>query len=97
MVNDLEFIQLLSNPRYVVELSIRGYFYNPDFVRYIERLKKTFFQEDFLHLIRYPEGLINLEIMTRPGFSDSLKEEVNRGRFILMCLERNKKIMESQL
>ena len=62
MVKDLEFIQLLGNPKYIIELVNRGYFYNQDFINYLHQLKQTFYklESEFLHLIKYPEGLLNL-------------------------------------
>lgn len=60
MCKDLEFIQMLGNPRYVIELFRRGYFYSKDFKDYINGLKCFLKKPELLRLVKYPEGLFVL-------------------------------------
>jgi hypothetical protein len=60
MCKDIEFISMLANPRYIVDLFDRGYFYSPDFREYISKLKCFLKSTKLRKLINYTEGLYNL-------------------------------------
>jgi hypothetical protein len=51
---------MLANPRYIVDLFDRGYFYSPHFKEYISKLKIFLKSTKLRKLIRYTEGLYNL-------------------------------------
>lgn len=72
MCKDIEFIQMLGNPRYVVALYERGYFYSKDFKEYLNGLKYFLRKPDLMRLIKYPEGLYNLELLLKKGFMESM-------------------------
>lgn len=83
---------MLSNPRYVLDLVDRGFFGDKNFMEYIEKLKCFFEDPKLFRLVKYPEGLYNLRTMLNKGFEYSLREKVNRNKFILCCLRRNEEI-----
>lgn len=95
MCKDLEFVQMLGNPRYVVSLYDLGYFYNKDFKDYLNGLKVYLKKPDLLQLIKYPEGLYNLELMLKKGFVESMEIPELKNRFIVDSLKRNLKVKES--
>ena len=92
MCKDLEFIQMLSNPKYVIELVDRGYFSDKNFVEYLDKLSIFLKSPKLFKLVKFSEGLYNLKLILERGFEYSLKEDVNRHKFILSCLKRNEEI-----
>jgi hypothetical protein len=60
MCKDVEFIQMLGNPNYVMCLLQRGYLYSKDFKDYINGLKCFLKKPELMRLIKFPEGLYNL-------------------------------------
>jgi hypothetical protein len=53
MCKDIEFIQMLGNPRYIIDLYERGYFYSADFKDYINGLKCFIKSPSMMKLIRH--------------------------------------------
>lgn len=95
MCKDIEFIQMLGNPRYVTSLHELGYFYNKDFKDYINGLKVFLKRPNLFKLIKFPEGLYNLELMLKKGFVESLETPELKSKFIVDSLKRNQKIKSS--
>ena len=60
MCKDIEFISMLANPRYIVDLFDRGYFYSHDFKQYVNGLKCFLQLPKLRKLVRHTEGLYNL-------------------------------------
>lgn len=59
---------MLGDPRYVIALHEKGYFFNKDFKEYIIGLKCFLRNMMLRRLIKYPEGLFVLEQMVEKGF-----------------------------
>ena len=59
MIKDLEFVQMLADPIYIMQLNHRGYFYDENFQVYVKGLKYLL-QRDYLLMMIYPEGVFNL-------------------------------------
>lgn len=80
---------MLGNPRYVTTLFDMGYFYNEDFRDYIQGLKVFLKKPELIRLVKYPEGLYNLELMLKKGFVEALEIPELRDRFIVNSLKKN--------
>ena len=91
MIKDIEFVQMLADPRYVFDLIKRGYFHNEKFRSYINGLKYLY-RPEFFKLVKYPEGFYNLDAMVEKGFSEKMQNEENQKKFMLLCIKRNKEI-----
>lgn len=74
MIKDIEFVQMLADPRYVFDLIKRGYFHNEKFRSYINGLKYLY-RPEFFKLVKYPEGFYNLDAMVEKGFSEKMQNE----------------------
>lgn len=68
MCKDIEFIEMLGDPRYVIALHEKGYFYNKDFREYLNGLKCFLRNMMLRRLIKFPEGLYTLELIAQKGF-----------------------------
>jgi hypothetical protein len=67
---------------------MRGYLYDDRFQQYIEKLKYLN-NEKYLPLIKYPEGLLNLDRIKSKGFAEFLKDTRNQDKFRKLCTDRN--------
>lgn len=92
LLKDLEFIQMLANPSYVLSLVDRGYLANEQFLEYLDNLKVFYQKRELFSMIKYPEGLANLKKIQERGFSISIRNPINRDKFILSCLNKNSHI-----
>lgn len=61
---ELEFVQLLSNPRYLHFLSKKNYFKNPQFREYLKYLE-YWRDEPYSNLLIYPQALVILEAINK--------------------------------
>lgn len=86
---------MLGNPRYVTTLFDMGYLYNEDFWDYIRGLKVFLKKPELIRLVKYPEGLYNLELMLKKGFVEALEIPELRDRFIVNSLKKNLEIKKS--
>jgi hypothetical protein len=86
---------MLGNPRYVLSLYFFGYFYSEDFNDYIKGLKCFLVKPELMRLIKYPEGLYNLELLLKKGFMEALENPNYQQRFIVDSLKRSIKIKGS--
>ncbi len=80
---------MLGNPRYVTNLFDLGYFFDQEFKDYISSLKCYLKKPRLMKMIKFPEGLYNLEIMLKAGFIEIMEDENLRKKFIIECLKRN--------
>jgi mediator of RNA polymerase II transcription subunit 31 len=71
---DLEFLQLLSNAKYLQYLAQNGYFNDYRFMNYLRFLKATWSKPEYLQYIHFPQcmGFLDM-ILSSSAFRDSLK------------------------
>lgn len=71
---DLEFLQLLSNARYLQHLAQHGYFQDPRFINYLRFLKSTWSRPEYFQYLHFPQcmGFLDM-ILSSAAFRDSLK------------------------
>lgn len=72
---------------------MRGHLYDEKFQRYIEGLKYLN-SDKYITLMKYPEGLFNLERIKSKGFAEYLKKPENIAKFKKFCLDRNQIIIK---
>eukprot|EP00127_Corallochytrium_limacisporum_P003140 Clim_evm69s146 gene=Clim_evmTU69s146 len=64
---ELEFVQLLANPRYINFLAQRKWFEKPGFVNYLKYLQ-YWKQRPYVTIITYPQCLYFLDLLQDPKF-----------------------------
>jgi hypothetical protein len=80
---------MLGNPKYVICLFSQGYFYSKDFKDYIKGLKCFLEKLELMRLLKYPEGLYNLELLLTKGFMEAFENPAFQERFIVNNLKRS--------
>jgi hypothetical protein len=82
LIQDLEFVQMLGNPEYVVHLMRSGYFNQLAFRNYLKYLLYLRTPE-FAHFLLYPLGLEVLKLLTNDAVVDAFLEDIDLRRTIL--------------
>ncbi len=59
IIKDIEFVEMLADARYVIELYNRGYLYNEHFQQYLRHLHYIR-KEPLIFMLKTPDGLLNL-------------------------------------
>ena len=75
-VRELEFVQCLSNPRYLVFLAGQNYFNDPCFIRYLKYLL-YWDTPKYSHYIRYPQTLFYLHMLQKKEFREYISNVNN--------------------
>ena len=75
---------MLASPYYIMELNQRGYLYDDNFQRYAKGLQYLF-KEEYITMIKYPEGLYNLKKITSKGFVEVMKNPIQAEQFVKHC------------
>ena len=75
-IRELEFVQCLSNPRYLVFLAGQNYFNDPCFIRYLKYLL-YWDTPKYSHYIRYPQTLFYLHMLQKKEFRDFIANPNN--------------------
>jgi mediator of RNA polymerase II transcription subunit 31 len=76
---ELEFVQLLSNPSYLLHLHEQKYLQDPLFINYLKYLK-YWQQPEYAQYILFPYSLQVLELLQLKSFRDGFSQEV--GQFL---------------
>ncbi|KCZ81746.1 hypothetical protein H312_00786 [Anncaliia algerae PRA339] len=72
---DLEFIQLLTNPNYLLQLKNKGYFENEKFIEYLKYLR-YFYDKPYIYYITYPASLPILESLINNKENKNIVEDI---------------------
>ena len=72
-MQDLEFVQCLSNPFYLKYLSNNGYFDDENFVNYLQYLL-YFKRAEYMKYITFERSIIFLELLQYKEFRQKLKD-----------------------
>ena len=81
---DLEFLQLLSNPQYLQHLAQQRFFEDPSFLNYLKYLN-YFRRPEFVKFVSYPDALEFLDLLVssaafrkaiaRPNVAEMVREQ----------------------
>ncbi len=82
LIQDLEFIQMLGNPEYVVHLMKSGFFAEIEFRNYLKYLQYLRTPE-YAHFMLYPLGLEVAKLFSDDSVVDAFLEDVDLRRSIL--------------
>ncbi|KAI9634651.1 SOH1-domain-containing protein [Dioszegia hungarica] len=72
---ELEFLQCLANPLYLRELSIQGYYDQPEFLNYLKYLE-YWRKPEYVKYIVYPTCLVYLTLLQQASFRERLSDPV---------------------
>jgi len=79
--SELEFVQCLSNPLYLRELSIQNYLDKPEFLNYLKYLE-YWRDPNYVQFIIYPTCLVYLTLLQQPLFRERLHDPVFVGELV---------------
>ena len=82
LIQDLEFVQMLGNPEYVVYLMRGGFFAQTAFRNYLKYLRYIR-SPQYSSLLLYPLGLEALILLTNDEVVDAFLEDIDLRRSIL--------------
>ncbi len=82
LVQDIEFVQMLGNPEYIVYLMRNGYFAQTAFRNYLKYLKYLR-SPSYSHFLLYPLSLETLELLTNDAAVDAFLDDIDLRRGIL--------------
>lgn len=71
-IMELEFVQCLSNPKYLEHLSLTRVMYDPAFTKYVEYLQ-YWREPEYAKFIAYPFCLFILESLCKKEFREKLR------------------------
>ena len=82
LIQDLEFVQMLSNMDYVIWLAHQDYFGDQTFNNYLKYLRYMH-RPEYAHLLLFPQSLDILTLLTSPEVRQMLIDDPEATRHIL--------------
>jgi mediator of RNA polymerase II transcription subunit 31 len=98
--SELEFVNALASPDYLVHLAHHKYFDDPDFLRYLEYLLDCWTDPAYAKFVVYPHALCFLELLQEPEFRKAIcqtqfKEAVHQQQYYSWAYARANRLRET--